>query len=93
MLAGLTASQEDVRALHEKFGRLDVNKDGRLSGQELLDGLSEEILVPTEELVAGLDADGDGMISVKEFVAAAIDHQKLLNSETVKKLFQMLDVN
>lgn len=39
-----------------------------------------------------MDQDGNGKIDFSEFVAAAYDRSKLLNSENIKIAFNMFDI-
>ena len=40
-----------------------------------------------------MDQDGNGKIDFSEFVAAAYDRSKLLNSENIKIAFNLFDVD
>ena len=39
------------------------------------------------------DLDGNGSIDFAEFYTAAVDHQKLLTKENIKKAFDTFDLN
>ena len=40
-----------------------------------------------------MDTNGDGQISYNEFLVAASDHRNLVNTENLKNLFEMIDLD
>ena len=49
--------------------------------------------VTWDRLLVLCDQDGDGFISLQEFMAAAIKKKVLEHNKDVRKVFQILDVN
>jgi len=81
----------EIKSLGIPAGRIDVDRDGELSRDELqtfLTGLQEEAADPTEGLPSWfheLDADGDGQVELSEFAVE-------LTSGTFEE-FASLDTN
>ena len=40
-----------------------------------------------------IDLDGDGKLDFHEFMAGAVDHQKLLTKQNLQYMFKLFDVN
>lgn len=63
--------EEAVESLKEAFQVFDVDKNGAISAEELLDvlnSLGEECSLPEcRKMISGVDRDGDGTISFDEF--------------------------
>jgi hypothetical protein len=77
-LAGLAphASREELKKIFEKF---DTSGDGFLDADELRIALrsTRGVDVPLEEceeMIGSIDADGDGVISLEEFISLHDDH-------------------
>lgn len=64
-------SDEAVESLKEAFQVFDVDKNGAISAEELLDvltSLGEDCTLPDcRKMISGVDTDGDGTISFDEF--------------------------
>lgn len=91
LLTGLESSKEELERLQASFTKIDVNKDGTLTEEELKQAYQDQWLSSADDIIDQLDVDGDGKISVAEFTQAAIDHHRLLNDEAVGRLFAMFD--
>mmetsp|Transcript_29330 Transcript_29330/g.36425 ORF Transcript_29330/g.36425 Transcript_29330/m.36425 type:complete len:129 (-) Transcript_29330:19-405(-) len=84
------------------FLKLDANKDGFLSSEEIQQGM-EQVTPDVAGLVGGkpdwgaaakeLDANSDGLISYDEFIVACYNRRSLLNNENLKIAFDLLDVD
>jgi len=95
------ATTEEKNKLMKAFHELDINKDGRLSREELRQGYSKVMDFSTqdiEELIERYDNDGNGYIDYSgrilvdiEFVAAAINKEKLLTKQRVEQCFALFD--
>lgn len=71
----------------ELFDKLDTDKSGTLSADELMQLLRSQAFDCPEdhldELMAWMDADGDGVISFEEFSHAAIEYGRVANRSEV----------
>ncbi len=89
------ASTEEKAELIKVFKALDVNNDGMISKEELLEGLkkinqfmSEQ---EVEELINKIDSNKNKGIDYSEFLAAAINREALLNEDKIMKCFRHFD--
>lgn len=89
------ATNEEVKDLKKAFQKLDLNKDGKLSREELLAGYSENYGELAEEYVDKImqaaDADGNGEIEYSEWIVATVDKNVLLTDEKLKIAFDLFD--
>ena len=89
---------EEIQKLKEEFDKIDVNKDGEISKDELIQCL--EVLYPREEakyradeIFNEIDFNNDGTINFSEFLTVNIKKEKLLNEETLDNAFKMFDID
>jgi len=83
-----------MRAVFEK---MDVNFDGKLTREEIINGFREmEIENPEAEadkIFEQADTDGNGFIEFTEWVTATMDKRKMLSKERLKAAFDIFDNN
>jgi len=67
--------ESKIKQIRLVFEEMDANGDGRLSSQEIQDGLTKMGAVPSElhSILEEIDNDGNGDIEYTEFIAAALD--------------------
>jgi calcium-dependent protein kinase len=91
------ATKEDLKEIEKTFKSLDLNRDGKLSKEELLTGYrkikGDTAEAEVDELLAIADTDGSGSIEYSEWVVAAIDKKHLLNEKKFQQAFRMFDVH
>lgn len=90
------AKREDIRELKNVFLAFDLNGDGRLTKDELIEGMTQvmtrgEALNDVERILENLDGDKNGYIEYEEFLRASLDKEKLLSKENIKIAFDMFD--
>ena len=96
-LAGMTTESADLEELKAIFLKLDVNKDGVLSHDELKQGMDTIAnafgadVSNFEEIIAHIDTDGNGMVDYQEFITAAINKSKMINKKNLDLAFQVFD--
>jgi calcium-dependent protein kinase len=89
-------SSEDCKELRNIFIAFDLNGDGRLTKDELIQGMCQvmtkgeaEYLV--ENLMSMIDIDKSGYIEYEEFLRAAIKKEKILSKDNIRHAFNMFD--
>ena len=99
LLMGLRHDSEDMSILKDLFHKIDVNNDGTISKDEF-EKASDDLHdmhffnfkdINTDEVFKQIDLDGDGSVDFHEFCVAAVDHKKLLSTQNLKMVFNMLD--
>ena len=97
-LANQISINEEIKKLKEEFDKIDVNKDGEISKDELVTCL--EVLYPSQEaknraedIFKEIDFNNDGSINFSEFLTVNIKKEKLLNEETLDNAFRMFDID
>lgn len=91
------ATKEDTKDLDEAFKQLDVNHDGKLSLEELLEGCNKVFPEMSKdeavELFHEADVDNNGAIDYSEWISATINKKKILNEKNLKNAFNAFDDN
>ena len=97
-LANQISINEEIKKLKEEFDKIDVNKDGEISKNELIKCL--EVLYPSQEAIdranqifKEIDFNNDGTINFLFFLTVNIKKEKLLNEETLDNAFKMFDID
>ena len=89
---------EEIKKLKEEFDKIDVDKDGEISKDELINCLesiypSQEAVLRANAIFKEIDFNNDGSINFSEFLTVNIQKEKLLNEETLDKAFRMFDLD
>lgn len=89
------ATKEEKNELIKTFKALDANGDGKLTREELMNGYRQkQIAFDSDDLdamIGTLDNNQSGAIDYTEFVAAAIDREKLLSKQRIEACFRLFD--
>ena len=97
LIAGLQASEEQLSMIQKEFIRLDRDKSGTLTKEELEEMTNSRLGsmydLNWESILEECDYNGDGVIDFEEFMTACIDKKVLHSSDDVKKAFKVLDYN
>jgi calcium-dependent protein kinase len=99
VLAALSSAldEKDADDLKAQFSRLDSNRDGVLSADELIAGLgsstNDEVKSTIKGLLAVVDADGDGGLSYEELVMASLSRKLAAKEERMVNVFRLLDTD
>jgi calcium-dependent protein kinase len=88
----------DIQNLYHVFMKFDVNGDGRLTKEELMNGLVNVIGKTNaqneiDRLMKVIDMDCNGYIEYEEFIRATMDKDKLLSKKNLKYCFDFVDEN
>lgn len=84
--------------LAEQFKLFDVNGNGKLSRDELIEGFRQIRGInfnekEIDDLIKHVDINGSGDIDYKEFVIGAFSVEKILTEDRLEKAFQLFDTN
>ena len=78
------------------FGKIDVNRNGKITLDDLSHGLSkllkkDNMEEEAKKIFENLDSDGNNYIEYEEFIRAAIDKKIFLTEEALKLAFKFFD--
>ena len=87
---------KDVINACKIFNQIDANGDGKITKQELYDGLKSKIKIELleeniDQIYSKLDMDNDGFIEYEEFVRAAVSKEKFMGENVLKFAFRFFD--
>jgi len=95
------ATEEMTKDLKDTFKRMDKSNDGRLSLQELIEGIRETLknnnkgeLFNEEDIIRrfkAIDTDASNYIEIEEFITVTISEELLLNEKNLKLTFDYFD--
>ena len=91
-------TNQDVIELQNAFTKLDSNKDGKISREELEQGF-EEVFNQTatikdiDAILKLADTDGSGFLEYDEFISAAMNPKKLFSKKNLMKAFKLFDTD
>ena len=83
--------------MRQVFIALDDNGDGKLTKDELINGLSiilerSEAEKEVNRLIEIIDVDGNGFIEYEEFLRAGLDKGKILTEKNLDTAFKLYDI-
>jgi calcium-dependent protein kinase len=92
------ASREEIQELRNIFYSFDENGDGKLTKEELINGMKEvmtkgEALQNVEAIMSRIDIDKNGYIEYEEFLNAALNRERLLSRDNIKLAFDLFDTD
>eukprot|EP00931_Biecheleriopsis_adriatica_P116402 TRINITY_DN92042_c0_g1_i1.p1 TRINITY_DN92042_c0_g1~~TRINITY_DN92042_c0_g1_i1.p1 ORF type:complete len:527 (+),score=107.04 TRINITY_DN92042_c0_g1_i1:60-1583(+) len=95
-----------IKDLRDTFLKLDTNRDGTLSVEEIKAGIAqakasatakgekiEEHDIDLDAVVKALDTDGSGVVDYTEFLAATLDRQEYMREDTMWAAFRHFDLD
>lgn len=91
-----TLKDDQVETLSNTFRALDKDGDGRLSAEEIREGLSNwgmEIPPGLTTIFETIDSDHSGSIDYSEFLAATLDKQVLMRRDMCWEAFRVFDID
>merc|ERR1712232_90196 len=90
-------NEDQIKALRETFMSLDGNGDGKLTVNEMKEGIQKaglkEIPPDLQQIMEDVDADGSGVIDYTEFLAATLDKRLYLQEDVCWSAFRLFDRN
>lgn len=101
LVAGLSASTEELEELQKEFLRLDKDKTGTLKLEDLKKITESELGKKYKKfnnedwdtIFKGVDLNGDGVIDFQDFISACVDRKALVKQDEVQKAFQIIDTD
>ena len=87
---------KDVINACKLFNQIDLNGDGKITGEELYLGLkkrlnNDTLIEDVKNIFKNLDMDNDGYIEYEEFVRAAVSKEKFMGENVLKFAFRFFD--
>ena len=80
------------------FNKIDLNNDGKIEKEELINGIEnywklpkEDIINEVEEIFVNIDTDHNGYIEFEEFIRAAVDPSIFMTKNYLKFAFGYFD--
>merc|ERR1712187_301344 len=90
-------NEEQIKALRETFMQLDGNGDGKLTVNEMKEGIQKaglkEIPADLQQIMEEVDSDGSGVIDYTEFLAATLDKKVYMAEDVCWAAFRIFDRN
>merc|ERR1712226_925023 len=90
-------NEDQIKALRDTFMQLDGNGDGKLTVNEMKEGIQKaglkEIPPDLQQIMEEVDADGSGVIDYTEFLAATLDHKTYIQEDVCWSAFRVFDRN
>ncbi|CAL5441382.1 unnamed protein product [Camellia sinensis] len=88
-------SVEEIEVIRDMFTLMDTDNDGKVTYEELRDGLRKvgsKLAEPETKLLMDVaDVDGNGILDYGEFVAVTIHLQKMENDAHFREAFMFFD--
>ncbi|KAJ4785573.1 Calcium-dependent protein kinase [Rhynchospora pubera] len=84
-----TLNEEELADLRDQFNAIDVDKNGKISLEEMKEALSKDLPWKTKgprvaEIIEAIDSNTDGLVDFDEFVAATMHVHQLVEHDTEK---------
>merc|ERR1712176_1047035 len=90
-------NEDQIKALRETFMALDGNGDGKLTVNEMKEGIQKaglkEIPPDLQQIMEDVDSDGSGVIDYTEFLAATLDKRVYMKEDVCWSAFRVFDRN
>ena len=86
-------TSDEISEIVNLFIKLDTNRDGTLSINEIKAAISHSNKTDLENLIMALDIDGSGSIDLTEFAAALMSKRIYLSQEKLWNAFKRFDIN
>ena len=87
-------TSNEIDSIRKLFEKIDKNGDGILNSEEIKDALTNvpcDYLMNVEEIMEKVQEDSDGGIRYSDFLTAAIDWDRELSKDRLKKAFMEFD--
>lgn len=97
-IANQVNMNEEIKKLKDEFDKIDVNKDGMISREELIQCMEslyphDEAVIKANKIFEEIDFNGDGTINFSEFLTVNMNKEKITNEDLLQKAFKMFDLD
>lgn len=97
-IANQVSLNEEINKLKDEFDKIDINKDGQISKEELINCLAvlypyQEAVCKADEIFQEIDFNNDGSINFSEFITVNMKKEKLLSDDMLIKAFKLFDID
>ena len=97
-LANQISINQEIQKLKDEFDKIDENKDGEISKDELIKCFesmypSGEAIQRANQIFSEIDFNHDGSISFSEFLTVNMKKEQLLNEDMLTKAFKLFDLD
>lgn len=97
-IANQVSINEEIEKLKDEFNKIDENKDGVISKDELIKCLSmiyplNESKTKANEIFDEIDFNNDGSINFSEFITVNMKKEKLCSEDMLRKAFKIFDID
>ena len=97
-IANQVSMNEEIKNLKEEFDKIDDNKDGMISREELIKCMEtlhphEEAVKKANEIFEEIDFNNDGSINFSEFLTVNMKKEKICNEDILQKAFKLFDLD
>merc|ERR1712039_663602 len=90
-------NEDQIKALRDTFMSLDGNGDGKLTVNEMKEGIKKsglkEIPPDLQQIMEDVDSDESGAIDYTEFLAATLDKRVYMKEDVCWSAFRVFDRN
>ena len=90
-------TQQQKQEAMDFFVSMDQNSDGKLTKEELYEGLKKhqmvESLEEAEQIIQNIEVDEDEKLSYSEFLMAVFQKEEILTKENLQKQFELFDAD
>jgi len=80
-----------------EFKIIDYNNDGYITSEDLKNYTKmsdvKTIEIDLTQLINKIGLGTNGKLSLEEFLAAAVNHKKLVTRENITSIFRLIDMN
>ena len=100
-MSNMVVSKKEQKELMEAFQALDLDGNGTLTYEELIEGYKkiypkksiQEVEVIVQNIMDKIDVNGSGQIDFSEFIVASMSQATLLHSSSIQTAFKLFDVD
>ena len=97
IIINLTIDKQDLKNFINEFKLIDYNNDGYITAEDLENYTRKRKMNNIDDnwgqLINKIGFSSNGKLSLEDFLAAAVNHQKLVTRENIVSVFKLIDTN